>query len=303
MRLVLVLGLVLVGLLEIPLLSESKVEKEIRDGEVSGVISLASPSSRPSLAPTPTNTPKPTPTPKITLPIIKEIVLLDQEKKLKDEKIEIFIPKLDQSKLWYLELEFDLRSEEDALGFDSPGFTIHLDDQLVYQRSIFETGPQIVVFNLTYFSNNPHLLSLWSGNAGDKLKDTFAIIEKIKLVPYTNHSFIETAAIDDLAITIDNNRYFTLEWSSPKNNDISLGKPLAYEIRYSSESMTLKNWSQAQKTERFLPLYFSPQSPGSKEIILIKTPTISYGYLAIRSIDSAGELSPLGKNVIYKIED
>ncbi|MBT4681322.1 MAG: hypothetical protein HOB74_04660, partial [Candidatus Pacebacteria bacterium] len=232
MRLVLVLGLVLVGLLEIPLLSESKVEKEIRDGEVSGVISLASPSSRPSLAPTPTNTPKPTPTPKITLPIIKEIVLLDQEKKLKDEKIEIFIPKLDQSKLWYLELEFDLRSEEDALGFDSPGFTIHLDDQLVYQRSIFETGPQIVVFNLTYFSNNPHLLSLWSGNAGDKLKDTFAIIEKIKLVPYTNHSFIETAAIDDLAITIDNNRYFTLEWSSPKNNDISLGKPLAYEIRY-----------------------------------------------------------------------
>jgi len=146
-------------------------------------------------------------------------------------------------------------------------------------------------------------LSIWSGNNGDELKDTSAIIKKIRLIFKDKHDFIETEAINNLIVTVDSEEYATLEWDAPQTNDANLGKPLAYDIRYLSEPITLENWFQAQSIEIFLPQFFSPHSSGFREIILIKAPQIVFGYLAIRSIDSAGALSPLGESIPYKAKD
>jgi len=317
MKSILILSLVLMGLVEIPLFNDLKTKEIMVGGEVKGeeitIQRLSEPtvqnnassfiSPSPCLSSTPTSIIQSTDTPK-TFPLItEEMILLDQEKKLKDEKLEFFFPELDQSKTWYLRVVFELNSVEDVLGFDSPGFTIHVDDRLAYQRSVFETGVETISFNLAAFSNTPQTLSIWSGNTGDEFKDTFAIIKKIKLISKNTHHFIETEVINDLLVTVDSDEYFTLEWSSPKTNDVNLEKPLAYEIRYLSEQITSENWSQAQLAEVFLPQNFSPQAAGSKEIVLVKKPAIARGYLVIRSIDSAGILSPLGESVLFKVKD
>ena len=59
----------------------------------------------------------------------------------------------------------------------------------------------------------------------------------------------------------------------------------------------------SQSVEVFLPQDFSPQFSKNKEVILIKSPSIDSGYLSIRSLDSTGLLSPLGKNVFFMLTD
>jgi hypothetical protein len=313
MKLILILGLVLVGLFEMQLSSDLKTKKEIMVGEVKGeevtIHKFSEPAAKnsapsfPPPSPHPQPSPASTPKPEVIPQTAKEIILLDKQQELKNETLKIALPELDTSNIWYLELELGLSSTEDVLGFDSPGFTIHVDDYLVYQRSFFEDGPDLISFNVAAFSNIPQSLSIWSGNTGDELKDTYSTIKKIRLIPKDNHDFIETEVINDLSITVDTQDYLTLEWSSPQTNDNNLEKPLAYEIRYSSELITLENWFQAKKVEMLLPSDFSPPVSGSKEIALIKAPPLNSGYLAIRSIDSAGILSPLGEIVPFKVKD
>ena len=317
MKLVLILSLVLVGVLEIPLTHDSKI-KPISKGEVKGeevnfqkfsksivkenvsVLPLPSPRSfltLTSISISPSPLPSPPPTPFIQN--VKEIILLDEVKELKDEELRIDFSSLDLNQNWFLSIEFNLISVEDVLGFDCPSLTIHIDDYLVYQHSFFEDEIKKISFNPKVFSSQPQILSIWSGNNGDEFKDTYAIIKSIKLIFQNDYSFIEIESINDLVVTIDSKDFFTLEWSSPKTNDFNLNKVLAYDIRYSSELITPENWSKAQPVEIFLPQDFSPQSPKTKEIILIKTPLINSGYLAIRSINSINLLSPLGENVFF----
>ena len=314
MRLVLVLVLILVGILEIPLTNDFKttplVSGEVKGKEIGGrkffspaAISSAPPSPSPSPFPSPSLLPSPTPTPS-SFPhpsprIIQEIILLAAEKRLQDQKLELVFPELNHTQEWFLEIEFELVSKEDTLGFDDPGLTIHLDGHLAYRQSAFESGIKKVSFKPRFFSDQPQTLTVWSGNSGDGLKETYTIIKNIKLITQNKRHFTETEPISDLVVTVDSEDFLTLEWTSPQSNDSNLNKTLAYQIRYSSASITTLNWSQAQLGEIFLPSNFSPQSPTTKELALIKAPLIDVGYLAIRSLDSTGSFSPLGDNVPF----
>lgn len=316
MRLILILSLVIVGVLELPLTFDLK-NKQIIGGEVMGervklekklpkkITFTPSPLHRPS--PTPISTSQLASGPKVshtTNPqTAQEISLIAVETKLKDKKLEINFPALDFSKNWFLIIEYDLISLEDVLGFDNPGLTIHIDEHLAYQQSALESGVRIVSFNPAVFSHQPQILTIWSGNSGDEIKDTHLIIKNIKLVLQDDSNFIETEPINDLIVTIDNGALFTLEWSSSKTNDFNLGKALAYDIRYSSEPISKENWLQSQSAEVLLPQDFSPHFSKNKEVILIKSPSIDSGYLSIRSLDSTGLLSPPGKNVFFRLTD
>jgi len=317
MRIILILSLVMVGVLELPLSFDLKT-KQVMEGKVRGKevgfknrlpkkITPPAPSAAHRLSPTPTSTPQLVSSPKASLAVnsqtLQEISLLTVETKLKDKKMEINFSDLDFSKNWFLRIEYDLISVENALGFDNPSLTIHIDKHLAYQQSALENGIGIVSFNPTVFSDQPQTLSIWSGNSGDELKDTHSIIKNIELVLQGDYDFIESEPINDLIVTTNSEGFFTLEWSSPKTNDSNLGKALAYDIRYSSEPMNQENWLQSQSAEVLLPQYFSPQLPKNKEVILIKSPPIDSGYLAIRSLDSTGLLSPLGKNASFGLSD
>ncbi|MFH1958800.1 MAG: hypothetical protein ABIJ22_00500 [Patescibacteria group bacterium] len=337
MRLILVLGLLLVGVLEIPLFYDLEIN-QINNGEVKGEeVKLQNPvvqngfPSPPSpsfpfpsplpLSPLPLSPPpslipaSPQPlqaifskttlkttlktTPEITPETTPEIFLLNKKTKLKDEELKLNFPNLDSNQSWLLYIEYNLISVEDLLGFDDPGFTVYIDDQLAYQQSAFETGTKIISFNPKFFSNQPQTLTIWSGNSGDELKNTYAVINSIKLISQSTRSIIETEPINDLVITVDSAEYLTLEWIAPQTDGQNLNRVLAYDIRYSSNLITQENWSQAQLAEIFLPQDFSPQSPGIEEIILIKAPLIDFGYITIRSIDSSGQISPLGTSVLF----
>ena len=318
MRPTLVWGLILVGVLRVPLFHDFEIQPAIESGVKGEEVEFKSPLPQ-RTAPTPPSTPRPstTPTnipqfnnvvrptnapeisPQPTPQLIEEIFLLITETELKDERLEIDFPVLDLNQDWFLVIEYDLISVEDTLGFDHPGFTIHIDDRLAYQQSVFENETKVIEFNPKVFSDHPQTLSIWSGNRGDELKDTYTIIKNIKLIPQDNHRFIETEPINDLVVTFDSEDFLTLEWSSPEITDLNLGRVLAYDIRYLSEPITSENWLQAQPVEVFSPHEFSPQFPKTKEIALVKDPLVKSGYLAIRSLDSTGELSPLGESVFY----
>jgi hypothetical protein len=316
MRLILILSLVIVGVLELPLTFDLK-NKQIIGGEVKEEEVEFRNHLFKKITPTPSLVRRPSSTPISTTQLAskpkvshtanpqtaQEISLLAVKTNLKDKKLEINLPALDFSKNWFLVIEYDLISVEDVLGFDNPGLTIHIDERLAYQQSALESGSRIVSFNPAVFSHQPQILTIWSGNSGDEIKDTHLIIKMIKLVLQGDYDFIETEPINDLIVTVDNEPLFTLEWSSPKTNDSNLRKALAYDIRYSSEPISKENWPQSQSVEVFLPQDFSPQFSKNKEVILIKSPSIDSGYLSIRSLDSTGLLSPLGKNVFFMLTD
>ncbi len=323
MRLVLSLSLVLIGILVIPSSDKLQLKGTKASNEVKKILdevtekvtpqpvfvpktvshepSSPSPSPSPSLSPSPHPKLKSVSLTHLTTPPTK-LILLDQRRELKDERWEISFPKLDPNQNWHLELEFELNSVENGLGFDNPGFKIWIDEKMVYQRSALEQGPRIIGFSLASFTS-PHTLSIWSGNTGDKLKNTWTVINKIQLTSQSSSNIIETEKIDDLVVTVDSSRYSTLEWTSPSTNDVQLMKPFAYELRYSSDVITSQNWSQAQLGEIIWPHCFSPLASGSQTVVLIKTPPLKRGHLAIRSIDSIGTMSTLGESVPFRVED
>jgi hypothetical protein len=299
----------MIGVLELPQ-NYDFLFKQATEGEVKGKeIESKNPSPR-KFSPTPSPSPHPSLTPAPTLlvsekpslsptpsPQIEKIVtLLDKKVTLKNEKLELKLPSLNMDQLLYV--EFDLISVENLLGFDEPGFTLKVDDQLAYQQLASETGTKIISFTPFIFSNQPLKLTFWSGNTGDNLNDTYAIIKNIRLI-INNGDFIETEPINDLVMTVDNDNHSTIEWTSPDTNDQKLTKALAYEIRYSPQPLTVDNWAQSPEVEIVLPKSISPHFPKTKEVVLVKTPSINAGYLAIRSFNSMGSLSPLGKSVSF----
>lgn len=311
-KLVLFFALIMIGVLEIPQFPEIKIEKINIQGEVKGEESRApapTPSPPPSLHPSPSppaNIPSPTPTPDLR---VKEkiadseptSIILVKDKELIDQEIKIDLPLLDPDQTYALAVNFDLITVEDDLGFDNPALVIKLDDRPIYQQSAKNNYNQELLFNPRLFSSQPDSLTIWSGNTGDDLKDTLVHIKTISLIPSSSTSMIETTPINDLSMVVDNENYLTLEWSSPQTNDKNFKKALAYEIRYAKEEITTENWSQSQVVTPYLPKISAPHSSKSLETILIEAPPLDSGYMAIRSLDSSGSISPLGRNIFFKI--
>ena len=253
---------------------------------------VISPLPSPAISPSPLSSPPSPPLPSLSLPLETEIILLAHQIKLQDGKLSFKLPNLTESKAWVLEIEYELISQETALGFDQPGFTVSIDEYLTYQQSAVEIGPKTISFNPLTFTNHPTTLTLWSGNTGDELQNTQTTINSIKLTVNNNKNFIEIKPISDLFVTVDKAGYLTLEWTSPQTNDQNLNKALGYEIRFFTDPLTEKNWTQAQLIKRVLPAEFSPQPAREKEFILVQFPAINQGYLTVRAYNSDGSLSP-----------
>lgn len=294
-----------------PILIDSP-QQIIFQGEVKGeevkMIPLSKPTTRHS-APSP---PPPSPLPSIviipsTQPKIRrkepvkmaKIVLLEKKTKLSDQELKINLPDFSHRQSWMLSIGYDLVSKEDAPGFDDPAFKVFIDDHLVYQQTAEDPGSKAISFNPLFFENDPQTLTIWSGNRGDNLKNTHSLIKRIELISQDKPELIEIEPINDLKVTIDNQQHLTLEWTSPRTNDQNLDRALAYEIRFFEKRIAHDNWSYAQKVKKILPAEFSPHKSLKKEIMLTQIPRISSGYIAIRSIDSTGQFSPLGESISF----
>ncbi len=296
MKFIFITGLLLVGMMSIPNSSELKnspIQKEVTVEERTLPTNLNQNSDtkeQPSIK-TPSISEK-----EVEPSLEKELVLLKDSTELKDRELDLNFPLLSENKSWLVEISFELISVENLVGFDEPALTIKVDDHLVYQQSFLESGEGRIRFNPYLFSKFPQKLSLWSGNRGDNLGDSYTVIKSINIVDQGSPSFIEIEPINEVEISRDNEGFLTLEFYSPQTNDKNLNRALSYEVRSFSKIITQQNWDQAELVEVIFPKLFSPQSPGSKEVVLIRVPPSS-SYLAIRSFDSTGELSPLGKNI------
>lgn len=238
----------------------------------------------------------PTKTTKLKTHLIAENLIIKNQTKT------FILPVLDPHKSWMLEIEYQLSSTEDALGFDRPGFTIQLDNQLVFQESPHNSQldqTQLIRFNPLVFDSSHTQLKLWSGDTGDDQLATQAVVESIKLIQDDSRYAIETEVITDLTITTDTQHYLTLEWTSPQTTDSNLPQVLSYDFRYSTQLLTSSNWAQAESLTIILPTNFSPQKPGSRESVLVQAPPIEAGHIAIRTFDSTGQLSPLGMSMPF----
>ena len=315
MRLILVWILCLVTILKLPVVNQLEVNFQPL-GEVKGreVIEHQSPAAPDDVVPSPLTlvpSPRPpsssTPQPNLektvsTMSQPQCLFIYNGSREIVNQEIVFNLPKINNSQLWLLKIEFELISEESAFGFDDPGLKIWLDEKLVYQLSWQEAGHHQLAFNPFVFSSSPSRLKIWSGDSGDELKHTSIIIKQITFFTLPKTATIETVSINDLEVTVDLAGYLTLEWTSPQTDDQFLGRVIAYEIRYSHQALTTNHWSQAQKLEIVLPQDFSPKKPGDKEFALIQAPQIKSGQIAIRSLNAVGGLSPLGESTSFLLE-
>lgn len=89
-------------------------------------------------------------------------------------------------------------------------------------------------------------------------------------------------------------------WTAPGNDSIGSGllKPSAgYIVKYYSQPITEQNWDLATTA----PNSLIPKTPGEKESLLIRDLPQGYWYFAVKTFDSAGNISDIsnvvGKNV------
>ncbi|MCP4604429.1 MAG: S8 family serine peptidase, partial [Proteobacteria bacterium] len=104
--------------------------------------------------------------------------------------------------------------------------------------------------------------------------------------------------INDLARYSNGSRTATLTWTAP--NDSSDGKASTYELRYSTGHINRDNWSSANLASDML----IPKVAGEDETYVLDglEPVTNY-YIAIRSLDSHGNLSNISNSVIIKTMD
>jgi hypothetical protein len=198
---------------------------------------------------------------------------------------------------WLVEIDYQLFSKEDALGFDKPGLTIALNDKLVYQQSAPMNQSKKIIFNPYFFSLSPNILTIYSGNTVDEQKDTFTIINQIILRPKIIDVNQQLEPILDLSATKETvanlGQFVTLEWTTPKVNSKFLDRPLSYQIKSFSQPLTDKNWQQAKLITPVLPVIFSPFLAGEKQMILVEKNSNNQTYIAVRAVSYLGELSTL----------
>lgn len=91
----------------------------------------------------------------------------------------------------------------------------------------------------------------------------------------------------------------TLRWTAP-GDDGWIGRATAYQIRYAETPINASNWSQATLAPSALP----PGSAGSAQAAQVfnLTPGQRY-YFAIRSVDDAGNWSPLSNVVSVSVTE
>jgi hypothetical protein len=101
------------------------------------------------------------------------------------------------------------------------------------------------------------------------------------------------AAVGDLAVTRTTSTSAELSWTSPAENGLS-GKAASYDLRYSMETITEKNWESAD-TAGAGPV---PGIAGMKETTKVHglSPSSTYSF-AVRSSDESGNVSSLS-NVV-----
>ena len=97
--------------------------------------------------------------------------------------------------------------------------------------------------------------------------------------------------ITDLT-TLSTEYTITLQWTAPSDPD-PRANVSAYTIKSFSEEITETNWNNTQNIAYNLP----PQAPGTMEELLLEY-TLPSGllYFAVKSLDDAGNISPLSNN-------
>jgi hypothetical protein len=100
------------------------------------------------------------------------------------------------------------------------------------------------------------------------------------------------AAVADL--TVDNElkgiSYLWLNWSAPADPD-NTDAAAQYDLRYSTELITLANWASATRVET---VFFFPSAAGTEENLKVEklNPNTTY-YFGVRAMDKAGNLAAL----------
>lgn len=90
----------------------------------------------------------------------------------------------------------------------------------------------------------------------------------------------------------------TVSFAAP-GDDGFVGRATAYDIRYSTQLITLANWDQATRVKELLP---SPRAAGSQESILVSIPGAVQGltyYFALRTRDEVYHWSALSNNAAH----
>jgi hypothetical protein len=101
------------------------------------------------------------------------------------------------------------------------------------------------------------------------------------------------SAIADLQVTASTSRSLTLEWTAPSDNGSS-GRASSYDIRFAGQAISEGNWDSATEASR--PP--SPRSGGTRQsYVLSGLDPFTLYYVAIRSVDSEGNLSSIS-NVV-----
>jgi hypothetical protein len=95
--------------------------------------------------------------------------------------------------------------------------------------------------------------------------------------------------IEDLRITNIDKTRFTLNWTSPHDNN-DTGRASSYIIKYSSLTITENNWNNANQFENNI----TPLSSGTAQSLVVTdlTPNTNY-YFAIKSVDANGNISQI----------
>lgn len=90
-------------------------------------------------------------------------------------------------------------------------------------------------------------------------------------------------------------------WTAPADDSVGTGKLSAvasYVIKYSQQPITELNWDSSIT----YPNNITPKAPGSPESILMENLPRGVWYFAVKSIDSAGNVSGVS-NIVKKFVD
>jgi hypothetical protein len=102
------------------------------------------------------------------------------------------------------------------------------------------------------------------------------------------------AAVGDLTIAESKPESVVLRWSAPGDDDLA-GSAFGYDIRFSSQPIAEATWSSATE------LVGEPSPRGAGSIEVVRVEGLEEGmpiYLALRSVDEAGNLSALSNVAI-----
>lgn len=107
------------------------------------------------------------------------------------------------------------------------------------------------------------------------------------------------AAVSDLAVSLSDACEWLLAWTAP-GDDGDEGTAAAYDVRTSDAPLTAESWEGA------LPAEGEP-APGAagtaQTFSLFASPLLAARYAAIRTVDEAGNLSPVSNSVLLALDE